>query len=1046
MSVEELERRAHDERSSEASDASVSSLTSSTDEFAEELPVGDEATEASGSRRDFFKVMGLSATAAMTACQRAPLQNILPLTRRPDELVPGVSLWYATLCGACPARCGLLVKTRDGRPIKVEGNPAHPVSQGAVCAVGQASLLGLYDADRARGPQHEKKAATWKDADAALRAALAAAHTHGKAVRWVVPWGLGPTTEAALDALLAQHEGARVVRFDPLGVRDAQADAQEAVWGLRGLPEYRIDRADLVVSFAADFLGTWVAPAVFTRQWSSRRDPARGTMQRVVQLESILSLTGGSADERHPLPPGEVTAALAQLVAALARGADRSDPRGVLARRVVEALPPGYGAAGATQNERKLPDFSVALRKAGNKGLVLAGSEDPTAQLLAALANALLGNETTTAVIDESRAVRSGELSLAALAAELDAGHVGALVLVGVNPALARPGFAASLAKADFSLSTSERLDETAALCTVHAPEGHAWEGWSDDRPRANVEAIGQPCVAPLFDTRPRLRSLRIWAGPDGALSPPNGEDYLAIKVRWQAQHAAAGGPLPGAWEAFVRDGVKVSEAAPGDLALPPSRALGADHAIALAMARAAHVLVAKELSLVLHASVALLDGTGATSNNGWLQELPDPMTKVVWENVAAMAPALAASLGLADGDLVDLATQAGHVTLPVLRQPGLSPAVVAVALGHGRTHAGRNAAGHGANAWVLAEAHAAGVRLTALPVTVRATGGKTELALCQTHASQEGRGLVRQAELAAFREDPHAGNEASHEQGHEAAGEHAHAGGANAHGENDGNHAHAKNKGPLRHGLGLWPGHAYQGHRWGLAIDLNKCTGCAACVVSCSAENNVPVVGADEARRRREMHWLRIDRYFADDDHDNPDVLHQPMMCQHCENAPCETVCPVVATAHSSEGLNQQIYNRCVGTRYCANNCPTKVRRFNWFDYQHGDALERMVLNPDVVVRTRGVMEKCSMCVHRIEEARALSRREGRTLAEGDIETACQQSCPAQAIVFGDANQPDSQLSRLRETPRSYRILEEINVKPQVTFLTRIKNRGDHG
>jgi len=753
-----------------------------------------------------------------------------------------------------------------------------------------------------------------------------------------------------------------------------------------------------------------VAAVVFKHQWSSRRDPAQATRQRVVQLEAALTLTGGSADERRPIAAGSALAGLAVLVKALA--AERTDATATRARALADGLPVGVGPWSGPS----LAALAQSLRRAGSRGLVLAGSEEPAAQVLAAAANALLGNGETTAIVDPARAVRADELDITAFTAELTRGAVGAVFFLGVNPVLARPGFAAALAKAAFSLSTAERRDETASVTTVHAPEGHPLEGWSDDRPRTGVDAVSQPCVQPLFETRPRLRSLRVWAGEGDARGAA---DSTAVRARFEKDVL---GPAPGAWEDVVREGVHVSRSA-----APPAASLrpwsdGQD--LARALVQAAPPRESGALSLVLHASVSLFDGTGSTPNNGWLQELPDPITKVVWGNVAAMAPATAEALGVSDGDVVALETAAGALRLPALRQPGLAPAVIAVALGHGRALAGRHAAGHGADAWRLASVGPGGLRLVGLPVTLKAVDEKAELALCQTHASQEGRDLVRQAELVAFHGDPDAGNhdeEEPREPGDEA------------------------EKPRHRRGLGLWPGHAYAGHRWGLAIDLNKCTGCAACVVSCSAENNVPIVGPLEARRRREMHWLRIDRYFADDDVENPDVLHQPMMCQHCENAPCETVCPVVATTHSSEGLNQQIYNRCVGTRYCANNCPTKVRRFNWFDYDHGGPLERMVLNPDVVVRSRGVMEKCSMCVHRIEEARAARKREGRALADGDILTACQQSCPADAIVFGDANQPDSALARLRATPRSYNILEDINVKPQVTFLTRIKNRGEH-
>jgi Fe-S-cluster-containing dehydrogenase component len=950
-------------------------------------------------RRDFVKVMGLSSAALAAACQRAPAQKILPFTHKPDEVTPGLALWYATACGGCAAGCGLLVKTRDGRPIKIEGNPAHPVSGGAVCAVGQASVLGLYDADRARGPLVRGRRASWKEADAAVAAGLASARSGGRAIRVVAPWGLGPTEEAALDRFLAAHAGARVVRFDPLGQRDAIAAAHQALYGARLVPDYRLDAADIVVGVEADFLGTFLAPAALTRQWSAKRDPIAEPMLRHIQVESALSLTGGAADERIALPPSALVPALARLVRTLAATSREA--------RAVALAEPLLGALGAATHSVaadaaiRLDAAARALAEAGRRGVVICGSDDPAAQTLAALANALLGNSETTAVLDRAQIARPDELTMTDLVAELEGGKIGALLALGCNPALVDRRIAAALPNVPFVWATHDRLDETAALATVHAPGGHFLETWTDHRGRAGADTMGQPCVAPLFDTRAETASLLAWAG-DSA------DDHAFLKARWQREVLGDGSNA--SWDGAVRDG-GVTRAGRAD---PP--ALGASPDAPLALLRQAVAPPpAGAMELLLHAAVALQDGTGASANNGWLQELPDPITKVAWGNVAALAPARAAALGISDGDVVELTTSAGTIRLPALRQPGLSPTVVAVAVGHGRTRAGRNAAGHGADAWPLAVSPHGALRRAGVPVSLRRTGERRALAISQTHASQEGRELVRQADLAEYQRDPHAGNERPREH----------------HG--------------ARKSLGLWPGHKYEGHRWGLTVDLNKCTGCAACVVSCAAENNIPIVGALEIERRRDMHWLRIDRYYGGSP-DAPEVLHQPMMCQHCENAPCETVCPVLATVHSEEGLNQQIYNRCVGTRYCANNCPIKARRFNWFDYDRGGDLARMVLNPDVVVRSRGVMEKCSLCVHRIEEARALSRREGRTLADGDIATACQQSCPAGAITFGDANDPASALSRTRKEARAYTILEEINVKPQVTYMTRIKNRGgDH-
>jgi len=969
------------------------------DEFAEELPLGEVGTGTS--RRSFFKVMGLSATAAMAACQRAPRQKILPFTTKPDEVTPGVALWYATACGGCAAGCGLLVKTRDGRPIKIEGNPLHPVSGGAVCAVGQASVLGLYDADRARGPRVGGQPASWAQVDQAVAAGLSAAAAAGRAIRVLAPWGLGPTEEKALDGFVAAHPMGRVVRFDPMGQRDAIADAHEALTGARLVPEYRLDAAQVVVGVDADFLGTFLAPAALTRQWSAGRDPGRTPMLRHVQIESTLSLTGASADTRIPLAPGLTVAALARLLRGLDTGVIDDLVGPVLAVVAASSLPGDLGA--------RLDAVARELRAAGSAGVVLCGSDDPTAQLLTALANAALDNAATTAVLDRSAVPRAGEMNPEALAAELAAGQVGALLVLGANPALVDRRIAAALPSVPFSLSTSERLDETAALAKVHAPQGHFLETWTDHRPRAGVQVMGQPCVAPLFDTRAQTASLLAWAG-----APPDDHAFLQARWRREVLHDTS----DATWDAAVRDGVTGKTAA----AEAPALVRSAAPAVALVKrGRDVPLAAPGELQLVLHASVALHDGTGPSANNGWLRELPDPISKVSWSNLAALSPRRAAALGLADGDVVEVRTAGGAIELPVLAQPGLPDQVVAVAVGHGRARAGRIAAGHGADGWALAGGGGAPLRRAGLTATLRPTGRRQPLALTQTHASQEGRGLVRQADLDEFRRDPHAGNEVPRPE--------------------------KLPGGAPRRSLGLWPGHAYEGHRWGLAIDLNKCTGCAACVVSCSAENNIPIVGEVEVQRRREMHWLRIDRYYGGEP-DAPEVLHQPMMCQHCENAPCETVCPVLATVHSSEGLNQQVYNRCVGTRYCANNCPTKVRRFNWFDYDRGGDLARMVLNPDVVVRSRGVMEKCSMCVQRIEEARALSRREGRELADGDVATACQQSCPAQAITFGDANDPKSALVARRAEGRAYTILEEINVKPQVTYMTRIKNRGatEHG
>jgi MoCo/4Fe-4S cofactor protein with predicted Tat translocation signal len=961
-------------------------------EFPEELPVGVAAVPPDeSSRRDFFKVMGLSAAAAMVACQRAPVQKVIPYVSRPDEVTPGLSLWYASTCNGCSAQCGVLLKTRDGRPIKVEGNDEHPVSKGGVCAVGQASVLSLYDASRARFPALSCQRTAWAVLDGKVTDGLRQAAESGMPIRVVLPWVMGPTAEAAVKRFLAAYPTARTVRYEPLGELAAIGEAHRVTHGVRAVPDYRFENAKVIASFGADFLGTWVSPVAFTRQYTTARDAA-GTrdMARHYQVEPVLTLTGAAADRRFVVSPSDVTPALADLVRRLARKAEREVP-------AVASVP------APALEEAALEELAAALWAQRGRALVVAGGDDVAAQVLANTANALLGNEGATVSVADGVTLDAEALTYGELLSELRAGSVGAVLFLGVNPAYADPRgdeLAALLKSVLLTVATNDRLDETASLVRFHAPDVTALESWGDAEPRRGVLSLRQPAVAPLHDTRPVVESLLLWAG-----APRSHYDFL--RERWQAEvfprAGAAGQDFGAFWDDAVRRGVVTLPATP--VAAPAFREDG----LAKALAGVARASV--DWELVLYPTVALRDG--ALANNGWLQEVPDPITKVTWGNPACIAPARAKALGLSDGDVVRVRSGAKTVELPVLIQAGTHPSVIAVPVGYGRTKAGRIADGIGANGYPLASVVGGQARRAVPGVTVEATGEQQPLALTQTYNRLDGRPHVREAELAAFLANPRAGNE-EHE----------------AHG------------GPDKHPLSIWSGHEYKGHRWALAVDLSACTGCSACVVSCQAENNIPSVGRDEVLRSREMHWMRIDRYYAGDEA-NPQVVHQPMMCQHCENAPCETVCPVLATVHSSEGLNQQVYNRCVGTRYCANNCPTKVRRFNWFDYKHDEPLERMVLNPDVVVRSRGVMEKCSMCVQRVQEAKASANREGRPLRDGDVQTACQQSCPAKALHFGDVNDPGSAVAKLAKDGRAFRLLEELNIGSSITYLTKIRNTG---
>jgi molybdopterin-containing oxidoreductase family iron-sulfur binding subunit len=943
-------------------------------EFPDEPPAGAAPARARLTRRDLFRVLGLSGAAV--ACTRAPVEKVIPYLVEPEEITPGVATWYATTCAACPAACGLLVKARDGRPIKIEGNPLHP-SGGGVCATGQASILTLYDATRARGPSSAGTPVSWEAQDGEVRATLARLSAAGRAIRVVGPPTLGPSGDAAVARLLAAFPTAARVRFETVGT-EAVALAHQRTHGVFGLPRLHLDRARLVVGIDADFLGTWMSPVAQTRGYAAARAPGRGErMLRHVQVEPLMSLTGCSADRRVIVRPSEISGFVA-----------------AVARRLGVLVPDSAASAREAEAARVADELAAA----GPEGLVICGSSDVATQVWVNAIHERLGAygpAGSTVAIDDAT-IWPDSLPFAHLLGELRRGSVVGLLILGVNPAFGHPAgaeIARLLGRVELTVSTADRLDETAGVVRHHAPAHHFLESWSDAATGRRGLSVRQPVLSPLWNSRAEIESLLRWAG-----DPRSAYDF--VRARFEAEEhprASTAATFTSFWDASVHDGVAAIVAA------SPQSTWRSD---ALADAAGEPSRPAPGgLELALFPPVGLRDGTWG--NNGWLLELPDPVTKVAWTNALHVAPATAARHGLGDGDLVKLRAAGVDRTVPVVVQPGTHPDVVGLALGWGRRAAGPLGDRQGADAFALARSDGAGVTLWRGDVSIERAGSGPALPRTQVHASLEGRPLVHELSLAQLLGDPRAAVPA--ESRHES----------------------------------IWPRHAYPGHRWAMTIDLGACTGCGACLVSCQAENNVPIVGADEVRRGREMHWIRVDRYYAGPP-DDPRVVHQPMMCQHCGNAPCETVCPVLATVHSSEGLSQQVYNRCVGTRYCANNCPYKTRRFNWFEPRHDDPVENLVLNPDVTVRSRGVMEKCSWCVQRIQAGKAQARREGRALRDGDIRTACEQSCPASAIVFGDANDPNSRVSTGIADGRTYRVLPELHVDPQVRYLARVRNPGD--
>ncbi len=970
------------------------------------------------SRRGFLKLAGFGIAGSFFACTRAPVQRAIPLLYPTEQVVPGDTVSYASTCRGCSAGCGILVRCREGRPIKIEGfrsfagKPDHPISGGGTCAIGQASLLGLYDSRRIAGPLENGNAVTWKRLDEAMASGLQRASKAGKSVRFLSRSMNGPTTLARVNRFLAKFGDGAHVQYD-VPSATAILQAHETTHGVKALPRYVIENADVLVSFDADFLGAWITPVEHAKGWVAGREllerDKAPTRKLHVQVESRMSLTGARADRRWLVKPSEQGVLLEALVARLARRAGRSLPFEV--------------------EEKKLPvtdvdEVAEKLWASRGRALVLDGSNDLRRQLLVNLANELLGAYGNTLdLVRASHQRRGDDRDVLRLIEDMEAGRVGVLVVHDANPVHeldlgAR--FEKALENVDVVCATSSHLDETSSLAHWVAPDHHFLEAFDDAEPVDGIITTSQPVVRPIFDTRGVRESLATWMGETSY------DDEAARKAHFvSAIHSRRKKVTDpdGAWSLLLQQGYCV---------VPPRRTANPSFRMPKTWPSFSVGGEKGGLELIVHPSLTMLEGRGA--HNAWLHELPDPVTKVTWGNWISLAPETATKLGLEEGDEVEVSSEsdpkARKMRLPVQIQPGQHPDVVVVPLGFGRMGTDRfskvgpqwlegnltvaEGGVIGANAAPFMTRHDGLASTLCGTVRVKGTGEQPGIACTQTHHTLtvpphlapkggEVRHAVREISLAAL-----------------AAG--ATARGDEHHGESE-----------------LWSeDHPKSPHHWQMVVDVDRCTGCSACVTACQVENNVPVVGRDEVMRRREMHWIRIDRYYSGEGEDVR-AAFEPMMCQQCDHAPCETVCPVLATVHSEEGLNSQVYNRCVGTRYCANNCPYKVRRFNWFDYPHQDGLENLVLNPDVTVRTRGVMEKCSFCVQRIQEAKSRAKREGRPLRDGEVDPACAQACPTRAIRFGDGLDPKSEVSRLMGDARGFRVLEEINVRPSVTYLALV-------
>ncbi len=946
-------------------------------------------TLAPVSRRGFLSLLGSSvALGGLGSCTRQPREEILPFASTPEQVIPGQALYFATAYPFSTGALGLLVESHDGRPTKVEGNPLHPSSFGATDGFAQAAVLDLADPERSTTVTSRGRVSTWASAREALAPELEALRARGGAGLRILSRAVtSPTLARQRAALLAELPEARWHVWEPVH-RDAERAGALLALGEDRVPWPRLDRAHVVLTLDAELFGDGPPSVRLAHDFAERRrvpdglDPRAFQRNRLYAVQSRPTLAGAVADHRLTLAPTRIER-LVRRVAALVG----VDVQGASAPALEE------------HEERWIAAAARDLEQNRGQAVVVAGRPlSPSAHALVLAINERLGALGTTLELLEPAELAPADhgASIAALARDALAGDVALLVVLGGNPIYDAPAdvdFATAYERVPLRVHLGLFVDETAERSHWHLPEAHFLEAWSDARSVGGTASIVQPLIEPLYGGLTEHEVVAVLAGLDAT-------PYDLVRETWrEAWGADSGGDgFERRWRAALHDGIAAFADEP-----PPAPALRPLAVDSPPLGEAG------ALELVLYPDGSLWDGRFA--NNAWLLELPSPLTKLSWDNAALVAPSTAERLGIESGDLVELRVDGRTVTAGAWVMPGVARDCVALSLGWGRLRIGAVGAGAGFDAYPL---RSLATPWTATGLTVRRTGGEHEFATTQEHDSMEGRDIVREVELAAFR----AGETGAPEHGIGAADVPADA-------------TMSPDAPPLE-----------EGNQWGMVIDLDTCVGCSACVLACQSENNIPVVGKEEVDRGRAMHWLRIDRYWAGDA-DDPQTRFQPVPCMHCENAPCELVCPVNATVHGPDGLNQMIYNRCVGTRYCSNNCPYKVRRFNFYLYSDFETESlKLQRNPDVTVRSRGVMEKCTYCVQRISQARIAARKEGRSeIADGEVRTACQQVCPTQAITFGDVSDPSTAVSRRRALPHQYGLLAELNTRPRTRYLAKLTN-----
>lgn len=1011
-------------------------------EFTEEIPVdeflGDKEnlSASNTSRRDFLKYVGFSTAAATVAACEGPVHKSIPYVVQPDNIVPGVANYYATTIADGFDFASILVKTREGRPIKIENNADAKVNGGANARV-QASVLSLYDSKRVQGPMTNGEPMEWKVLDATVMAKLNSLKGASKQIVLLTQTYASPSTAKLISEFKAAYgENVNHVVYDAIS-EDAALNAYNKAYGERALADYDFEKAELIVSFGADFLGDWQGGG-YDSSYAKGRVPKNGKMSRHIQMESNMSLAGANADKRYPMTPTQQKIALAKLYGKLN----------------------GSSVGGGTSDvDAAVDQVAAEIKKAGSKAVVVSGLNDENAQSVVLAINKLLASEAFDPA--NPKYVRQGDATkVNKLVADMNAGRVGMLITDGVNPAYSLPNaeeFIAGLDQVDFSVAFAFNNDETAQSSDYVAAASHYLESWGDAEFKKGQYSLMQPAIRELFDTRQFQTALLKWMGVEKTY-------YEYIKETWNTDILQGG-----SWNKALQDGVfevSVANADTEEAASVPETEEEQVEIVPIASAvRSLANSTSSGTELVLYSKVGM--GDGRQANNPWLQEFPDPISRVSWDNYVTVSKADAETWDLENTIVADGGLNGSYVNLtvdgkvlegvPVIVQPGQAVGTVGLSFGYGKKAGMQQEMATGVNAYTLY-----GNFSDVQSVTVEKSAGVHEFACVQSQKTLMGRGdIIKETTLEIFNTKDHAE-------------------------WNPMPHVSLNHQGiPVTSpDADLWEEFDRSiGHHFNLSIDLNACTGCGACVIACHAENNVPVVGKMEIRRSRDMHWLRIDRYYSseetfeqdnekkdgmdglwgdngslggfremEDPSANPQVAFQPVMCQHCNHAPCETVCPVAATSHSRQGQNHMAYNRCVGTRYCANNCPYKVRRFNWFLYNNNDEFDfnmnndlgKMVLNPDVNVRSRGVMEKCSMCIQMTQKTILDAKRDGRVVKDGEFQTACSAACSNGAMVFGDINDHDGKVAKLKEDDRMYHLLEHVGTKPNVFYHVKVRNTNE--